>query len=823
MNFGVSTLGKARRDPDLGSGASIALPQNGSTSMHRVSHLLLAPIVLLSSAATAAEADTSTLDAYRRAQNFLPWAIEGNVHNNTIAHNWITGGNNLWYRRSFDDGHEFIRADAVRKIRVRAFDHDRMARALSKALGREVRADQLPIDKLVYESASATPAVVVEDKTWACDLRRLICAGRAETTATPGELAIPGRQQSLFLKDHNLWLRDLETGQSRPLTADGDHQRSYAILPEASTFEITLRRTGERLPPIGIFSPDGKKFITYRLDQSKVKPLHLLQNIPEDGTVRPIVHEYRYAFPGEDEAMAEFVIFDLENGEPTWVDHAPVAAPSEGPIVAGQVSWSADSRKSYLIEQDRSYRTLSLTEIDSQSGGTRALRSETENVNYLPALVAGDPLLVRVLNNGDIIWPSERSGTLHLYRYDGRTGTLRNAVTSGSWMVREIIRIDEAAGTLYFSAVGEEASANPYYRSLWRVNLDGTGLTRLTRGDADHQVRVPLDPFSALLSGLAPPTPETAGFSSDGDYFVDSHSTPDQPTVTAIRDARGNTVLNLETAALGAAIKSYVAPESFRVMAADGKTPIYGVLMKPSNFDPSKRYPLINSVYPGPQITRTPTRYLEDWASAQAVAELGFVVMTIDGRGTPMRSKDFRSFSYGNMGSAGGVEDHVAAIRQLTTSRPWLDGANVGIYGSSGGGFAAVRALFDYPDVFKVGFASAGNHDQRAYISVWGENYHGPFDNKGYESITSYHNVANFKGKLMLIHGDMDDNVHPANTMRLVDQLIKNNKSFEMLTLPNVEHNIMHDSYAIKRMWDYFIVNLKDANPPVDFIIPKPK
>lgn len=258
-------------------------------------------------------------------------------------------------------------------------------------------------------------------------------------------------------------------------------------------------------------------------------------------------------------------------------------------------------------------------------------------------------------------------------------------------------------------------------------------------------------------------------------------------------------------------------------MAADGKTPIYGLLLKPSNFDPAKRYPLIDSIYPGPQVTRTPTRFLSDRDMAQSVAELGFVIMIVDGRGTPLRSREFRSFAYGNMGAAGGLEDHVAAIRQLTPSRHWLDGDNVGIYGTSGGGFATVHAMFDYPDVFKVGVASAGNHDQRSYLAIWGENYQGPFDDKGYEAIASYHNVRNFKGKLLIAHGDMDDNVHPANTMRVVDQLIKNDKPFDMLIMPNVNHGIQSNPYFTKRLWDYFVVNMKNEQPPADVVLAKPE
>lgn len=763
------------------------------------------------------------LDSYRAAQNYLPWNLDKHVHNNDVAHGWIGTTNTLWYKRSSEAGHEFILADPRARTKRRAFDHEQMAAALTRALGKEVSAQRLPIDALLYEPARQLPVVVVDGRSWECNLGTLTCAGR--DAPDPGAALAPGGRRSLFVKDRNLWLRDAGASAPRQLTSDGDRDRAYAILPESSTFEITQRRSGKVLPPVGLFSPDGGHYITYRLDQSKVTPLHLLQNVPEDDSIRPVVHEYRYAFPGEVEGQAEFFIFDLRSGKQIRVDHPPVAAVAEGPIGARYLSWSEDGRKVHLLQTDRSFRTLTLSEIDARSGQTRTLRSETETINYLPAHILPDAPLVRVLGNGDFLWPSERSGFLHLYRYDGKTGALKNALTSGSWLVREIVRIDEAAGVVYFTAIGHPEDSNPYFRSLWRVKLDGTGLKRLTPEDADHLIkfRLPSDAVVDMLFGRMSSAVNTSGFSPDGSYFIDSYSTPSRPTVTVVRSVDGKVQLELETAALGSAISNYVAPESFRAMAADGKTPIYGLLLKPSDFDPSRVYPVIDSIYPGPQVTRTPTRFMEDALSAQALAELGFIVVIVDGRGTPLRSKEFRAFAYGNMGAAGGLADHVAAIQQLARTRPWMDVDNVGIYGTSGGGYATVHALFDYPDFYKVGVASAGNHDQRAYLSIWGEAYHGPFDARSYEAIASYRNAANFKGKLLLAHGDMDDNVHPANTLRVADQLIRNNKPFDMLIMPNVDHGILGHPYFMKRLWDYFVVNMKHEQPPLDFVLHPPQ
>ena len=789
----------------------------------RMSVLIALASVILPAGVVQANETRDIAARYKRAEIYTPWNLPKHIHNNDLQHRWIAGSDRLWYKRSFDGGHEFMVADPAAKSKRPAFDHQRMALALTRALGRTVRSDQLPIDALHYESARSAPAVVVAGKVWACDLDRLSCSGRTVPPPDPAASSAPGGRHAVFVKDHDLWSRDMASGQVRALSTDGDADRGYAILPESSTAEVTQRRSGKPMPPIGVHSPDGSKFLTYRLDQSKVKALQLLQNVPEDGSVRPIVHSYRYAFAGDTEATADYVIFDLATGRQIRIDHAPVPAVAEGPIGMHFASWSADGRKAYLIATDRNYRTFTLTEVDAQSGKTRLLRTETEatRVNYLLSHILPDPPLVKVMANGDFIWPSERSDFLHLYLYDGRTGALKNALTAGDWAVREIVRIDEAAGLVYFTAVGSEGVSNPYFRTLWRVRLDGTGLTRLTPEDADHLIAPAPDTTLPMPADPAAPGTEAAGFSPDGAYFVDSYSTPTQPTVTVVRDARGNRLLDLETAMLGSAIASYVVPEPFEVLAADGKTPIYGVLLKPSDFDPAKRYPVIDSIYPGPQVTRVPTRYMAD--RAQSIAELGFIVIIVDGRGTPIRSKAFRSFSYGNMGAAGGLADHVAAVRQLAGTRPWLDANNAGIYGTSGGGFATVHAMFDYPDFYKVGVASAGNHDQRIYLSIWGENYHGPFDDKDYAAIASYNNAKNFKGKLLIAHGDMDDNVHPANTMHVVDQLIRNDKMFDMLIMPNVNHGISVNPYFTKRLWDYFVVNMRNEQPPADFVLRRPE
>lgn len=782
--------------------------------------------VLALALCSAASARTETREAYQRAQRYIGWNNGRNVFNREVEHHWIGKSDRLWYRRGSPEGSEFIIVDAKRGTKSQAFDHQAMARALASALGRAVDARALPIEDLSYESARAVPDVLVAGQLWGCDLQISRCVAREPLAVAPGELLAPDGRQVLFVKDHNLRVRALDTGESRALTVDGDKDRSYSALPESNTLEITMRRQGKRIPPIGIFSPDGSRFATYRLDQSRVKPLWLLQNVPQDGSVRPILHEYRYPFPGDELPTAQLLIIDVATGRSVTVDYPALMAPYVGPVMMHQLSWSADGRTLHLLDSSRDYRTLSLLSIDGATGSVRKIMSERATLSYPVSHIIEENPLVRVLANGDFLWPSERSGSLHLYRYDGRTGSLRNAVTSGPWIVRDIVRIDEPAKLIYFTAIGLPGSADPYYRALYRVRLDGSGLTRLTPEDADHEVRSSGLPETALLEDFRPSwagvsvSPESLGaFSASGRYFVDSYATPAQPTVTVIRDSAGRRLQTLERATLSADLASFIPPELFETLAADGRTKIYGQILKPTNFDPSRRYPVVDSVYPGPQAGRVSKRYFGDrFLEPQSVAELGFIVVELDGRGTPLRPLAFREFAYGNMGAAGGLVDHVAAIKQLAATRPYMDLDRVGVFGGSGGGYATVHALFDYPEFFKVGVATAGNHDQRIYVSNWGEMYHGPFDEESYAAIASYRNVAQFKGKLLLMCGELDDNVHPANTMRVVDALIRHDKPFDLLVFPNQNHGI-GSPYYMKRLWDFLVVNLQGGVPPAGFVI----
>jgi dipeptidyl aminopeptidase/acylaminoacyl peptidase len=403
--------------------------------------------------------------------------------------------------------------------------------------------------------------------------------------------------------------------------------------------------------------------------------------------------------------------------------------------------------------------------------------------------------------SNEVIWFSEKDNWGQLYLHDLASGREKNRITSGDGDVTQLLRVDEKNRVLYFLAVGREKGRDPYFRHLYRIDFDGRNQQLLTPADADHDVTL----------------------SPDGGYFVDVYSTPDTPPVAELRDASGKLKLSLEKADLTKlSATGWQPPQPITVKARDGVTDLYGLLYKPTNLDPARKYPIINHVYPGPQTGSVGARtFSSARGDAQALAELGFAVVEIDGMGTPWRSKSFHEAYYGNMGD-NTLADQVTGMKQLAARYPWIDLERAGIYGHSGGGYAAAAGMFRYPDFFKVGISEAGNHDNRNYEDDWAEKWQGLLHANA-DGTTNYDNQANqlvaknLKGKLLLAHGTMDPNVPPSNTLLLVNELIKANKDFDLLMLPNRGHGFGNEPYMVRRRWDYFVKNLLGAEPPHEY------
>jgi dipeptidyl-peptidase-4 len=739
---------------------------------------------------------------YMRAEDFLPWNLKKRIFNAEVKPVY-TGkpdeqGEAFWYLNKGKNGKTFKFVDPENDIFKPLFDHVRLAAALSQASGTACTGDALPFDTLEILEEGKKIRFRVEKTAWECDLETYLCTGTSwPENKKPGELLSPDEKWAAFRREFNLWVRNIETDEEIQLTVDGEKHFDYGGYPEDNTMAVTLRPHAAAIPPMAIWSSDSKKLVTQRIDQRKVKDLYLLQSCPEEGQ-RPVLHTYKYAMVGDEHLnQKEVVILDVEKRKVIFSNIGPVDGDFMGPVELKQVWWGENDDRVYYVLPLRDKKTIRLYEIDAESGKSRLLVEEKANTFAELTPILGTPPNVRIFNGSqEILWPSERDGWANLYRYDAGSGEMINQVTNGAFVVWEIKRIDEESGWLYFMGGSHEPERDPYYKHLYRVNLDGSGLNLLTPEDAEHNVT----------------------FSPGGKYFVDTFSRIDQPPVTVLRAVDGGQVRTLETADISLLLgMGWLVPEPFSVKARDGVTDIYGAIFHPSHFDPSRSYPVIDAIYPGPQHTRTPKSFEPD--PAQALAELGFIVITIDGLGNMGRSKANHDVSYGKFTEAGGLEDHIKGIRQLAEHYPYMDLSRVGIFGHSGGGFASTKAILQYPEFYKVAVSSAGNHDQRGYLAGWGELYNGLLEGDNFVAQANPTLAANLKGKLLLAAGDMDDNVHMALTMQVVDALIKADKDFDMLILPNRNHTFSRDVYFIRKLWDYFVTHLQGATPPQGYAI----
>ncbi len=636
-------------------------------------------------------------------------------------------------------------------------------------------------------------------------------AGRAsEGFDPPSPAQVPGTalrspdgRYDLIRTGHDLTVVEVASGARRPLTTGGAPDLGYGVSPASSLTSVTAARTGEHQPPVAIWSPDSTRVLTHLLDERSVPELPLVQHVPADGW-RPRLWNARVPFVGDALAGAQLVALDVESGARQPLGE-PLHVQFFSPLELGWVWWDASGETVWLLREERGARALHLERVDAQSGSVTRVLSEAGSEYVEPSAILPWTNWTQV-HLDEVCWLSERDGWAHIYVHDAHTGKLRRQLTSGDWCVLEIRRID-AEGYVYFVASGREPASDPYDRVLYRVPLTGGTIDRLTPESADH----------------------TVTFAPSGACFVDTFSRPDRAPVTRVRASDGRLLIELETADLsGLTGSGWVAPERIRVTAGDGATELFGTLFFPSDFDPSVKYPLIDSLYPGPQLIRSPTSFAvestdpHEWPSmwdAQALAELGAIVMTLDGRGTPLRSKAFHHFSYGRLQAGGELDDHVSAIAQLAAKRPYLDTTRVGVIGHSAGGYAAVRAMLLHPETFTVGVASSGPHDLRGYLAYWGEKYQGPPDDPSYGAQSNAALAERLAGRLLLIHGDLDDNVHPASTLRLVSALIAANRDFDLLIMPNQNHECYRDPYYIRRVWDHFVRHLLGATPPVGYRI----
>lgn len=743
---------------------------------------------------------------YDRAVGMLPQGLNGLVIGGSVAANWLADGR-FWYRSQTPDGFEFRLVTPSARRMAPAFDHARLATALSLASGTAATAARLPFETITFSARMDSVSFDLGTRRFRCDVRGAGCvaAGSAGGDATgrgggaggggrgnarPPVVESPDGRYAAFIRDWNLWVRELATGVERALTTDGVRDFGYAT-------DNAGWRSSDR--PILLWSPDSRKIATQQQDERAVGEMYLVST----RVGRPELRAWKYPLPGDSVvAMVHRVIIEVETGRVVRLQMPPDfhRATLGDDISMNDYNWSPDASRLALVSTSRDHKDAVLKVADAATGAVRTVLSESASTHFESR--TGWRVLWRT---DEVLWYSQRDDWGQLYLYDLGTGQLKRKVTDGEGPVTQVVRVDEQARTLWYAANGRERGQDPYFRHYYRIGLDGGTAVSLTPDDGTHTIQL----------------------SPDGRYLVDTWSRPDAPPVVALRDANGRLVMPLEQADITRLLATgWKPPIPITMKAADGKTDIYGLMFRPTSFDSTRKYPIINNAYPGPQSGSTGSRaFMPARGDRQALAELGFIVVTIDGRGTPDRSKSFHDAYYGAMGRDNTIPDQVAGMKELAARHPWIDIDRAAMWGHSGGGFITADAMFRYPDFFKVGIAESGNHDQRNYEDDWGERYQGlltrnPDGTDNYAIEANQELAKNLKGKLLLAHGTMDNNVPPGNTELVVDALIKANKDFDLLMIPNAGHGFgAASNYMMRRRWDYFVRWLLDMEPPRDYEI----
>ena len=718
--------------------------------------------------------------------------VDGSVRGAT----WLDDGS-LVYGKTDAGKTAWLRFDPITGATAPAFDQKALAAAIDKAnpKGKPADADKLMASGFTRDGAALR--IDLRGSAYRCDAKGCSTVEKAKAGKEPGAASPDGTREA-FIRDWNLWLRNVASGKETQLTFDGKPDYGYAT--DNAGWKHTDRA-------ILVWSPDGQKIATFQQDQRKTSTMTLVAT----NVGVPKVEAWKYPFVGDkDVTMIERVIIDLSGDKAATIrlkmpaDQHRSTCSDDIECSKGweDVQWAKDGKTLAFVSTDRGHKSAKLRVADAATGAVRDVYEEVVKTQYqsAPAL---DSVNWRYLpESNEFLWFSQKSDWGHLYLHDLTTGKQKRQLTSGSWNVTNIEHLDLASRTLWFDGVGREAGRDPYFVHFYKVGMDGGDVQLLTPEDANHTITV----------------------SDDGKRFVDVYSTIATAPVAVLRDADGKPLAELartDISRLKAA--GWVAPESFTVKARDGKTDLYGQMFKPSNFDASKKYPIITYIYPGPQVGSVRTRsFMPAHGDHQALAELGFIVIAVDGMGTPLRSKSFQDAWYGDMAD-NTLPDQVAALKQLAAKYPWIDATRTGMWGHSGGGNATAAAMFRYPDVYKIGIAESGNHDNLTYEDDWAERYHGLMEKKadGTTNYTGQDNASiakNLKGKLFLLHGLMDDNVPPQSTLQVVDALVKANKDFDLLLLPHARHGFGVDGYYVtRRRWDYFVKNLLGVEPPAQF------
>ena len=767
--------------------------------MKRLFLFFIASSIILSTSAQ----DVLTAKNYQNAENLLGYNTQKFVDRASVSPNWLPG-DKFWYRILTPTGSEFILVDPAKGTKTTAFDHDKLAKALSAASGRSLTASMLPFQSINYSADGKTITFNADRKQWKYDLasgavtsdttlKENLQRGQGGFRGRNIEVLSPDKTKAVFIKDHNLWIRDTKTNEQRQLTTDGVKDFGYATDNAGWTGSDGA---------IVRWSPDSKKIATFKQDQRNVGEMYLTTT----NVGHPTLKAWKYPLPGDkDIPMIHRCVINVDEPKVIMLNIPPDphrASLSDDISSSGtfdDIDWNPDGSEHAFLSTSRDHKQSRMRIANALTGEVREVFEEKVATQYESGQGA---INWRYLpKTKEIIWYSERDDWGHLYLYDAATGKLKNQITKGNWVVTRLLKVDEKNRQLYFIACGTQPE-NPYFAQFYKIGFDGKNLTLLSPGAGAHAISL----------------------SPSENYFIDSYSKPDVPSVTVLREINGKQIAELEKTDISRLkAAGWKPPTPFSVKSYDGKDDIYGIMFTPTNLDPKRKYPVIDYIYPGPQGGSVGSwGFSAARSDHQALAELGFVVVLIEGTGNPDRSKSFHDKYWPDM-STNTLPDQVAGIRQLAQRYSYIDTTKVGIWGHSGGGFATAAAMFRYPDFFKVGISESGNHDNRNYEDDWGERYiglltKGPDGKDNYEAQANQTYAKNLKGKLMLAHGLMDNNVPPYNTYLVIEALTKANKDYDLVVFPNAAHGFgTYSPYMMRRRWDYFVKNLLGKEPPPNY------
>lgn len=718
-----------------------------------------------------------TVEDYNRAYALREKYNAKHVLYAGVVPHWVDQTSAFWYVRQTEKGKEYVKVDAASKKRTALFDQQKMAAALTEKAGREINAYNLPLQNCRLNISLDTLRFQLDGKFWAYSIKnnRLLDEGaipprgkerhwmEVDDEKEGRPVTSPDGKWIAFIKNDNVYVREVATGKEKQLSQDGTLSNYYSSYIQ--------------------WSPDSKSVVSCRIRPVEKRYVYYVESSPAD-QAQPKLHKQEYAKPGDELRFKVPCIFEVESGRRLIPSTELFSHQYElsGPM------WNADSKAITFEYNERGHKVYRVLEMSAVDGSVRTLIEEKEEkyVNY--------PRIYRnYLGDGKrIIWSSERDNYNHLYLYDRATGKPLNQITKGEWYVRGVQHVDEANEVIYFSANGMKKGEDPYLIHYYKINFDGSNLVELTPEEGMHQ----------------------CWYSSDYKYLVDVYSKVDQAPIAVLRDAKNGKIrMQLDKADISALLANgWKAPEVFSAKGRDGKTDMWGVIYRPSNFDPSKKYPVIEYIYSGPGDQYVPKTFSSYNWWMTSLAELGFIVVQVDGMTTSFRSKEFEEVCYKNLKDAG-LPDHIAWIKAAAQKYPYMDIDRVGIFGCSAGGQESTGAVLFHPEFYKAAYSACGCHDNRMDKIWWNELWMGYPVDESYSAFSNVDNAHLLSRPLMLVVGELDDNVDPASTMQVANALIKANKDFELVVIPGAHHTMGEDFGEHKR-YDFFVRHLMGITPP---------